>query len=82
MALMANFQVNGIMVNGGYIKVQDLFCTKDRIEAGVGFKASSSDLPVKIEKYNFIPDMDGGNFIKQTYEYLKTLPEFTGAIDC
>jgi hypothetical protein len=82
MALMANFQVNGVVVNGGYIKVQDLFCTKNRIEAGIAFKADSVNLPVKTEKYNFAPNLEGGNFIKQTYEYLKTLPEFAGAIDC
>jgi hypothetical protein len=82
MALMVNFKVNGVAVSKGYVKVQDLFCTKDRIEAGIGFKASSLDLPVKIEKYNFAPDLEGGNFIKQTYEYLKTLPEFEGATDC
>lgn len=27
-------------------------------------------------------DLDGDNPIKQAYEYLKTLPEFEGAIDC
>jgi hypothetical protein len=26
--------------------------------------------------------MDSGNFIAQTYAYLKTLPEFAGATDC
>lgn len=27
-------------------------------------------------------DLDGGNPIAQAYEYLKTLPEFAGAVDC
>lgn len=30
----------------------------------------------------FSVDLAGGNFIKQAYEHLKTLPEFAGAIDC
>lgn len=32
--------------------------------------------------YSFIPDLLGDNFIKQGYEYLKTLPEFADCIDC
>ena len=27
-------------------------------------------------------DIEGANPIKQAYEYLKTLPEFEGALDC
>lgn len=30
----------------------------------------------------FPANMDGPNFIRQGYEYLKTLPEFAGAADC
>jgi hypothetical protein len=32
--------------------------------------------------YKFAPNLDGANFIKQAYEHLKTLPEFSGATDC
>lgn len=34
--------------------------------------------------YNFEPSVADGspNFIKQAYLYLKTLPEFSGAVDC
>jgi hypothetical protein len=32
--------------------------------------------------YNFVPSLEGANFIAQAYEYLKTLPEFKGATDC
>ena len=32
--------------------------------------------------FQFTPDLESAdNFIKQAYEYLKTLPEFSGAID-
>lgn len=32
--------------------------------------------------FDFIPDLNSAdNFIKQAYEYAKTLPEFSGAID-
>lgn len=36
---------------------------------------------VSDEVYEFTPDMDGPNFIKQAYEYIKGLPEFEGAED-
>lgn len=32
--------------------------------------------------YSFTPTMTGDNFIKQGYDYLKTLPEFEGCEDC
>lgn len=36
-----------------------------------------------LKNYNFVPsvDDDSPNFIKQGYEYIKTLPEFANAID-
>jgi hypothetical protein len=39
--------------------------------------------PVGIKSFTFSPsvDADSENFIKQGYEYLKTLPEFSDAID-
>jgi hypothetical protein len=32
--------------------------------------------------YEFTPNLEGANFIAQAYDHLKTLPEFSGAIDC
>lgn len=32
--------------------------------------------------YLFTPNLDGYNFIKQGYEYIKSLPEYTDAVDC
>jgi hypothetical protein len=62
-----------------YIKVDRVSANKDSASADVSFtegekKTSSS--------YTFKPNLDGGNFIKQAYEHLKTLPEFAGAQDC
>lgn len=31
---------------------------------------------------HFVPVLDGDNFFRQAYLYLKTLPEFAGATDC
>lgn len=35
-----------------------------------------------IKKHRFVPNLNGDNFIAQAYQYLKTLPEYTGAQDC
>jgi hypothetical protein len=39
--------------------------------------------PIGVKSYAFTPSVetDSENFIKQGYEYLKTLPEFLNAID-
>lgn len=34
------------------------------------------------QEVSFVPDMEGGNFIKQAYEYVKALPDFSDAVDC
>lgn len=81
MALQSTFDANGVTVTDGYIKVQDLFCTKNRVDVGVAFKANQDVPPIKIASYSFVPNLDGPNFIKQAYGHLKTLPEFAGAAD-
>jgi hypothetical protein len=62
-----------------YIKVERVSANKDSASMDVSFtegekKTSSS--------YTFKPNLDGGNFIKQAYDYLKSLPEFASAQDC
>ena len=62
-------------------KINFLQGNKDSVEFFVSF----IDDGVKFTKqYTFQPSVSDGspNFIKQAYLYLKTLPEFYGAIDC
>jgi hypothetical protein len=64
-----------------YIKVQNVSGDKNNINATVTF----TDDSVKFNKnYTFSASVADGasNFIKQTYEYLKTLPEFENSEDC
>lgn len=65
-----------------YIKVIDVVGTKNNIMAKVGFFKEKAGLLLQEKIYDVVPDMDGGNFIKQAYDNLKTLPEFAGAEDC
>ena len=61
------------------IKVEYVNASKLRATCFVSFSNAS----VQYEKtFEFVPDLDGPNFVKQAYEHLKTLPEFADAVDC
>jgi len=68
-----------ITISDVYIKVGSVVVDKDSIMAKVSF---TKDIKLTERSYSFPADLDGPNFIKQAYEYLKTLPEFANAIDC
>ena len=64
-----------------YIKVQSISGNKNTINATVTF----TDDSIQFNKnYVFSASVADGasNFIKQTYEYLKTLSEFENSEDC
>ena len=82
MALLQNKTVNGVAINGCYIKVQNVSGDKNTISSTVIFSATSENQPFYMEYVEFTPNLEGGNFIKQAYDYLKSLPDFAGAIDC
>ena len=62
-----------------YIKVKSVRATKETGNAVVSFTGAQGCFE---KTYDFAPSMDGGNFIKQAYLHLKTLPEFSNATDC
>ena len=82
MALKKTFQVCGVTVNDGYLRVSNLQGTKNSMGFSVAFQASANDDALKHESFSFMPDMNGANFIKQAYEYLKTLEGYKDALDC
>jgi hypothetical protein len=64
-----------------YIKVQNVSGNKNNLNATVMF----TDDAIQFSKnYAFPASVADGapNFIKQAYEYLKTLPEFENSEDC
>lgn len=65
-----------------YIKVESITGDKANVNAIVTFKDETINEYLMRKEYNFVPNMDSGNFIAQAYVHLKTLPEFAGAIDC
>jgi len=65
-----------------YVRVDKVNGSKNSMNASVGFyKDNAEGEMIKGEGFAFIPSLES-NFIAQAYDYLKTLPEFAGAIDC
>ena len=48
----------------------------------LSYASASNNVSFQADAYNCDYDLEGDNPIKQAYEYLKTLPEFSGATDC
>lgn len=79
---------NGLYVENLYIKIISISGNKNKLIIMVGIylsKESSKNLkePIEVEEHNFTPYVGNGSddFIKQGYEYLKTLSEYANAID-
>ena len=64
-----------------YIVVDQIQGNKDFINLEVVIRSAPQGRFLHRISSEFIPDMEGSNFIKQAYEHLKTLPEFEGAVD-
>ena len=76
-------RIAGLVQVSCYIRVAHVTGTKNEITANAVFHKDNGDGEMfKAGAYTFTPSMDGGNFIKQAYGHLKTLPEFAGATDC
>ena len=82
MALQTDYTHNGIAVQNCYCRVLSVQGGKAALTAEVSFHASSEHQAFYSKAIGFVPDMDGDNFIKQAYQFLKTLPEFSDATDC
>ena len=74
--------VGQVQVNA-YIRVTYVAGSKNEVTANVTFhKDDANGEAFKAGNYKFSPDMNGPNFIKQAYDYLKSLPEFANTQDC
>lgn len=96
MAIKSNFQNNlGLVLGDAYIRVRNVSKTVDVINGGETFSVvnvtvsvfASQDAcvsnkdPIRINQYSS-DGVFGDNLVSAAYEYLKTLPEFVGAVDC
>jgi hypothetical protein len=81
LTLVNNFQEFSIFEDS-YLKVTSFSGSKEIVSFDLSaFKVKDGVLLQK-QEYVFAIDLEGSNPIKQAYEYLKTLPEFSDAVDC
>ena len=71
-----------VVFNSAYIKVDNLMGNKTQMRIDVAIHKKQGEQVVDRKNYLFTPDLSGKNFIAQAYDYLKTQPEFVGAVDC
>jgi hypothetical protein len=69
-----------VLIQDVYVKVESVFSSKKETTATVSFTHNNSKVVER--SFGFSIDLNGPNPIKQAYEYLKTLPEFSDATDC
>lgn len=74
---------NGLDAKNAYIKVEKVsIANKIHGVAEVSFSIEGNPSPFQHKTFCFESSINGKNAWEQTYEYLKTLPEFAGAVDC
>lgn len=69
---------------GCYIQIINVTGNKEKVDIDVAtFSDSTKQNIINTTSYSFVPTVgvDADDFIKQGYEYLKTLPEYADAID-
>lgn len=71
-----------VQIPDAYIKVSSVNGTKSEVFCTVTTHTKDQDKFVKTQIYSFAPNMNGNNFIAQSYDHLKTLEEFAGAVNC
>lgn len=81
MALRSSFEFAGLTVADGYLRVIEVSGNKQKANFSLAYQNGQDGPMVKTERFSFDADMNGPNFIKQAYLYLKTLPDFVSAED-
>lgn len=73
----------GVTVNNAYCKVESISnLDKSMMIINIEYKTSADAKPFDTERKSVSYNIDGLNPIAQAYQYLKTLDEFSSAIDC
>jgi hypothetical protein len=82
MALKMNTTHKGINVADAYCRVSNVDLTKSMMDVKLEMRATESSEAFSVSEFICPYDIAGDNPIAQAYVHLKTLPEFTGAVDC
>jgi hypothetical protein len=80
---LAHTTLSGVSINPAYVRAESFHVTKDYVSFSVAYYVSATEkIPVETRLQGAPYELNGDNPIKQSYEHLKALPEFEGAIDC
>lgn len=79
--LIDNFG-EAVVFPNAYIKVVSVSARKDLAAATCKFYKTQNEPELEEKTIQFTYDLEGPNSIKQAYLHLKTLPEFSDAVDC
>lgn len=79
--LVNNFEEESLFQDA-YLRVARVDATKTLATIELSYYKNNAASFLVTRYFTFTLDLEGPNPIKQAYEYLKTLPEFEGAVDC
>lgn len=65
-----------------YIRVFSFTGNKEKVNFKIEVLSSDKEKTYLTEAYSFVPKMNNENIFLQAYLHLKTLPDFSDAIDC
>jgi hypothetical protein len=80
-SLTTNFDTN-ITFENAYIRVDNVNIKKGFGKAFVFIQKEKDGQILQKKNYTFEYDLNGVNPISQAYQHIKTLSEFTDAVDC
>lgn len=82
MALQKTIEYKGATISDCYIRISSFGGKKDSIGVTCEFCADSTSEPLFTKGFSFPYSLDGENPLKQGYNGLKLLTEFSDALDC
>lgn len=84
MALKNTVHHRGFIFIDAYVRVvlPTITTQNTRLEFAAQVSADPDNLPITTSSHDTEYDLDGPNPLIQAYAYLKTLPEFSEAVDC
>lgn len=84
MALRKTVDFRGVIVPNAYVRVQPLTIQAGnaQMEFGIQIMVNATASPFEVYAIGANYNLEGGNPIRQAYDYLKTLERFQGAEDC
>lgn len=84
MALKKQITIDAVVYPDAYIKVVSTTVAKITSLAKVVIYENQAGQSIENKEFGFVSNIEDAspNALKQAYEYIKKLPEFSSAIDC